>query len=600
MYYDFFGFREPPFSIAPDPRYLYLSERHKEALAHLMYGVQGQGGFVVITGEVGTGKTTVSRCFIENVPGHVDIALILNPRLSARELLAAFCDELGVAYADNATIKYLIDGINQQLLDAHARGRHQVLMIDEAQNLSAEVLEQLRLLTNLETAEKKLLQIVLLGQPELKGILDRPELRQLNQRVTARYHLESLEKDELPAYLHYRLGVAGVKMELFSPGTTRLLYRKSHGIPRLINLISDRALLGAYSEGVQHIEPRHIRAAAREVGGLATEPRSGPVSPVLRLVTAAAVLAALAIAAWAVLDQRQGGAGPGLASETETVTEGALADEAVAAGDDLDGDDGSPAGGGSEAEQEPVVSGTVERADAPATGADEPELASFRYQEHTMTTAEAYDGLFQLWGYDWDRSGYPFACDYADAAGLRCLHRQGSRRSMEDINRPAVLELRGPQGERGYVTLLKLRGDIATVATADGTFNVSFDELEDYWYGQFSVLWQLPPYMAWEGDPSELPSQNREGVWLSARMMQLVGLHASDNSEIDRVSRMIRNEQVRWYQKVKGLEQDGVVGAMTLIQMSNDLDAGVPRLVPGNGTLAAPVESSQAAREGAG
>ena len=163
MYYDFFGFREPPFSIAPDPRYLYLSERRKEALAHLMYGVQGQGGFIVITGEVGTGKTTISRCFIENVPEHVDIALILNPRLSARELLGSICDELGIGYPDNATIKKLIDRINQHLLEAHARGRHQVLIIDEAQNLSAEVLEQLRLLTNLETAEKKLLQIVLLG-----------------------------------------------------------------------------------------------------------------------------------------------------------------------------------------------------------------------------------------------------------------------------------------------------------------------------------------------------------------------------------------------------------------------------------------------------
>jgi len=171
---------------------------------------------------------------------------------------------------------------------------------------------------------------------------------------------------------------------------------------------------------------------------------------------------------------------------------------------------------------------------------------------------------------------------------------------MEAINRPAVLDLRGPGGERTYVTLLRLKGDVATIATREGTLDVSFSDLEDYWYGQFSVLWQLPPYMAWGGDPSELPRNNREGVWLSARMMQLVGMHASDREEVDRVSRMIRNEQVRWYQKVKGLKQDGVVGAMTLIQMSNDLDAGVPRLVPSDAAMVAPVETGQATRPRSG
>lgn len=590
MYYDFFGFREPPFSIAPDPRYLYLSERHKEALAHLMYGVQGQGGFIVITGEVGTGKTTVSRCFIENVPGHVDIALVLNPRLSARELLASICDELGIDYPDNATIKLLIDRINHHLLEAHARGRHQVLIIDEAQNLSAEVLEQLRLLTNLETAEKKLLQIVLLGQPELKTILERPELRQLNQRVTARYHLDALERDELPAYLHYRLGVAGVKVELFTPATIRVLYRKSQGVPRLINLISDRALLGAYSEGVQHIEPHHVRAAAREVGGLPHRRSPSGASPALRLVALAAVVAAIAVVAWSFIDRRN----------TAIMPSGALVEEQAGnepgdtVGDRADDDGAGENTGGTEGQElaagtddsEPLA-GTIDRQEEEASG-EEAELAGFSVRDHGLTTAEAYDGLFRLWGYDWDRSAYPFACDYAEAAGLRCLHRQGSRRSMEDINRPAVLELKAPDGKRSYVTLLQLDGDVATVGTAQGTIEVSFRDLEDHWFGQFSVLWQLPPYMAWEGDQDELPRRNREGVWLSARMMQLVGLHADASQEIERVSRMIRGEQVRWYQQVKGLEQDGVVGAMTLIQMSNDLDAGVPRLVPRGSTAIAP------------
>lgn len=599
MYYDFFGFREPPFSIAPDPRYLYLSERHKEALAHLMYGVQGQGGFIVITGEVGTGKTTVSRCFIENAPEHVDIALILNPRLSARELLASVCDELSIAYPDEATIKQLIDRINRHLLNAHARGRHQVLIIDEAQNLSAEVLEQLRLLTNLETAEKKLLQIVLLGQPELQDILERPELRQLNQRVTARYHLDALERDELPAYIHYRLGVAGVKVELFSPAAIRLLYRKSDGVPRLINLISDRALLGAYSESVHQIEASHVRAAAREVGA-SPGGRHGHTgaSPVLRAATLAAVLVAVAAAGWAFMDARDQAP---LADQPVPQASDGVEGSGV---DDSGTEESAPELAESTAEADtesapmepdaPTRAGTIDRsADPEQRDSGDNALASFNFQAHTLTTAQAYNSLFQLWGYDWDRAAYPFACDYADAAGLRCLHRQGSRRSMEDINRPAVLTVKGPGGEQAHVTLISLEGDVATIRTPEGELEVSFQALEDYWYGDFSVLWQVPPYMAWNGDPSELPRQSREGVWLSARMMQLVGLHAENSDEIERISRMIRDEQIRWYQRQKGLEQDGVVGAMTLIQMSNDLDAGVPRLVPGRNTVIAPAGPGQ-------
>ncbi|MEC7376039.1 MAG: AAA family ATPase, partial [Pseudomonadota bacterium] len=287
--------------MAPDPRYLYLSDRHKEALAHLMYGVQGQGGFIVITGEVGTGKTTVSRCFIENAPDNVDIALILNPRLSARELLSSVCDELEISHDVGASIKELVDLINQDLLRAHAAGRHKVLMIDEAQNLSADVLEQLRLLTNLETAEKKLLQIVLLGQPELQDMLALPELRQLNQRVTARYHLDAIARPELSAYLRYRLGVAGLRGDVFSSGAVHRLYRESQGIPRLINLISDRALLGAYAEGEHEVSASHIKRAAKEVRGNTAAGARRPGAKPDRsqvLVVAAAVLVAIIGTVW--------------------------------------------------------------------------------------------------------------------------------------------------------------------------------------------------------------------------------------------------------------------------------------------------------------
>lgn len=564
MYYDFFGFREAPFSIAPDPRYLYLSERHREALAHLMYGIQGQGGFVVITGEVGTGKTTVSRCFIENVPANVDVALILNPKLSARELLSGVCDELGIGHDPNASIKTLIDRINRHLLQAHAAGRHQVLMIDEAQNLSAEVLEQLRLLTNLETTEKKLLQIVLLGQPELQDILARPELRQLNQRVTARYHLDALEYQELPAYLHYRLGVAGVKSELFSARAVKKLFRASGGVPRLINLISDRALLGAYAEGCHQVEPRHIRAAFREVSG---DPKpdhgNAEASPALRYLTLAASLAAAVVLTLALLDR-------GLVNLDARASDGA--------------------GGAGGAAVDPIA-GAVEREDpaqdplgrvAPIvlreSGPEADAGPGFRLADHGVTSAQAYAGLFRLWDRSWQPSDNPIACNYAGSLGLRCLHRQGNRSSLERINRPAVLELRDERGGRHFVTLAGLDGNTAILQVAEGYSEVRFSELEKHWYGDFTVLWQLPPYLA-EEDSEELEPGQREGVWLSARLMQLVNMHARDAAENQRVSHLDRDAQVRWYQRVKGLEADGIAGTMTLIQLNNDLDAGVPRLV---------------------
>ncbi|MBD3647414.1 MAG: AAA family ATPase, partial [Pseudomonadales bacterium] len=203
MYDQYFGLKESPFSIAPNPRYLYMSERHREALAHLLYGIRTDGGFILLTGEVGTGKTTVCRCLLEQLPDNVDTAFVLNPKLTADELLATICDDLGIDYPDNVTIKGLVDRLNDFLLSSLEADRRTVLIIDEAQNLSADVLEQLRLLTNLETNQRKLLQIILLGQPELLELLSQPELRQLSQRITARFHLDALNREEVAEYIEH-------------------------------------------------------------------------------------------------------------------------------------------------------------------------------------------------------------------------------------------------------------------------------------------------------------------------------------------------------------------------------------------------------------
>lgn len=267
MYYRYFGLDLPPFSITPDPRFVYFSERHQEALAHLLYGIGrgGGGGFVQLTGEVGTGKTTLSRLLLEELPGDVHPALILNPALGPRELIAAVCDELGIAYPRRATRKQLVDLLNRYLLEVHARGGTVVLIIDEAQNLGPQALEQVRLLTNLETHTDKLLQIILIGQPELRELLWRPNLRQLAQRVTARYHLGPLAPEETAQYVGHRLQVAGAARNPFTRAGLRELHRESGGVPRLVNVIADRALLAAFTERRERVGAGLVRRSAREV-----------------------------------------------------------------------------------------------------------------------------------------------------------------------------------------------------------------------------------------------------------------------------------------------------------------------------------------------
>jgi general secretion pathway protein A len=269
MYLPFFGLAEKPFSITPDPRYLFLSGRHAEALAHLVYGIDEAGGFIQLTGEVGTGKTTIIRSLLARQHDKASIALILNPRMAAAEFMLTLCEELGICVPDSAenSVKELIDILNRYLLKAHAEGRRVVLVVDEAQTLAPELLEQVRLLTNLETETQKLLQIILIGQPELRDMLARNDLRQLAQRITGRYHLDPLSRDEAVAYIKHRLRVAGATTDLFSNGALRELFRVSGGVPRLLNIIADRALLGAYSEDRHLVNAALVRRAAGEVSG---------------------------------------------------------------------------------------------------------------------------------------------------------------------------------------------------------------------------------------------------------------------------------------------------------------------------------------------
>jgi type II secretory pathway predicted ATPase ExeA len=268
MYTGYFGLEEKPFSIAPNPDYLFMSDRHREALNHLTYGLGDTGGFVLLTGEVGTGKTTISRRLMENLPENTQAAFILNPTLSSQELLATLCDELKIRYRKTgATLKTLTDKIQEKLLKNHANDINTLLIIDEAQHLQPEVLEQLRLLTNLETNTKKLLQVILIGQPELQQLLQRRDLRQLAQRITARYHLLPLNKAEVSQYIKHRLSVAKCFRELFDKSAIAAIHKTSKGIPRLMNLLAERALMNAYNTNNAVVNKKMIQQAAFDALG---------------------------------------------------------------------------------------------------------------------------------------------------------------------------------------------------------------------------------------------------------------------------------------------------------------------------------------------
>ncbi|HEX6639423.1 MAG TPA: AAA family ATPase, partial [Steroidobacteraceae bacterium] len=399
MYASFFGLNEKPFSITPDPRYLFLSERHAEALAHLVYGINEAGGFIQLTGEVGTGKTTVVRSLLTQAPRHAEIALILNPRMTPAEFLLAICEELGLAVppASTASLKDLVDLLSRHLLKAHADGKRIVLVVDEAQNLSVEVLEQVRLLTNLETETQKLLQITLIGQPELRELLGRTELRQLAQRITGRYHLDPLSGDEAGAYVRHRLRVAGATREIFTNGGLREIQRLSGGVPRLINIISDRALLGAFTEDRHLVGGRVVRRAAGEVFGRNIQPRWLPWT-----LGAAATAVAVASVALFVPQWR----------------ESVRSTDAVAA---------TPAPQPAAPAPEPV---------APPPPA--PSLDELLAQYPGETDPDnAFNKLFALWGMRYV-AGSTDPCSQALQSGLECLTQRGSLAQLRLFNRPAV------------------------------------------------------------------------------------------------------------------------------------------------------------------
>jgi general secretion pathway protein A len=539
MYHRHFGLAEAPFSIAPDPRYLYLSQRHQEALAHLLYGVNGSGGFVLLTGEVGAGKTTVCRCLLEQIPETCDVAFIFNPRLTVEELLSTICTEFGIAVPDgNTSVKVFIDRINAYLLDAHARGRQSVLIIDEAQNLSPEVLEQMRLLTNLETNERKLLQIILLGQPELAEMLSRPELRQLAQRVVARYHLGPLDAGEIGPYVEHRLAVSGAERALFPGSLMPVLYRLTGGVPRLINLVCDRALLGTYAQGRDRVDRKTLMRAAKE-----TLPHPLLRSLGVRPRIAAAALAGLAaVAAFAAYHW----------AGTTPAREASVAAAPVSLPPAPKANEVVPASEKPEPAKETVL-----------------QSASWPRQEALAKSEPlAWSALFDAWGAEYDGRS---PCRQASALKLRCKMGRGGLDELRRANRPAVLRLRGDDGQLFHAALLQLDGQAATLSVGDETQKVSLAGLAQQWTGDYTLLWRPPPV------PGEAIAPRARGPavdWLAQQLAQVSGQPAAVHEEYDEA--LLR--QVKQFQLEQGLTPDGSVGPQTLIRLSALADSSAPSL----------------------
>ncbi len=541
MYLTFYGLAEKPFSITPDPRYLFLSGRHAEALAHLVYGIDEAGGFIQLTGEVGTGKTTVIRSLLARAPQNAELALILNPRMEEAEFMLTVCEELGIGVPDDAlgSVKELSDILNRYLLRAHAEGRRVVLVVDEAQNLSPELLEQVRMLTNLETESQKLLQIILIGQPELREVLSRYDLRQVAQRITGRYHLQPLSRSETLAYVKHRLRVAGATADLFTNAALRTLHQASNGVPRLINIIADRALLGGYTEDRHLVSSAMVRKAAAEVFDRRMTPTWVP------WVAAAVTLLVIAggVASWPVWGPRVTAKAPVAAAEP------------------------TPA---------PVAEATP--APPPPPPPAPRTLADVLGDGHAHTdTDSAYAQLFALWGGQYQAGGED-ACTQALRQGLECLVSKGSLEHLQRFDRPALLDLHTADGATHRVVLASLSNDGAELLLGTLREHVTPAELVAAWNGDFILLWRPPELdtrslsLGMRGSPVQA---------LRERLSQAQGRSSgarNDNFDAD------LEREVREFQARRGLDVDGIAGVQTQVALDAALRApGTPLLQSAGG-----------------
>ncbi len=544
MYKGFFGLKETPFSIAPNPHYLYLSDRHKEALAHLMFGLRETGGFVLLTGEVGTGKTTTSRCLLEQVPDDTQVAFILNPTLTEHELLATICDEFSINYDADATIKNLTDEIRDFLLLNHKSQKNALLIIDEAQHLRSEVLEQLRLLTNLETNTKKLLQVILIGQPELQELLRRKELRQLAQRITARYHLLPLTQPEVASYVIHRLKVAGCERGIFTDSAMKKLHKLSGGIPRIINLLCDRALMGAYGQSKALIDHKIVAGAAVEALGTTQPtkwneklPSNASLQPLVEYFGRTLKLTKFKLAfscAFAVLF-------------------------AITINLTIQSDDDA------------LISYPVEEK-APAKLvltshlSDDDELI-----KQARSLPNTFYDLLTIWQIDINEQ-LSEPCEQVVKWDLSCYWMKGSLPSVITLNYPTILQLFDRQGNPFYGILTTVEQGKYKIQLGIDSIMVDRAWLDLYWRGGAVVLWQKPDEYSGVINPQ---SELEYIQWLEDKLALVLDVMPRKVTEFD--AHLQRN--LHQFQNLVGLPLSPQADEETLITLHHKINRFGPRLI---------------------
>ncbi len=585
MYASFFGLKQEPFSIAPDPRYLFMSERHREALAHLLYGLRGGGGFVLLTGEIGAGKTTVCRCFLEQIPKRCNVAYIFNPKLTVQELLSTVCQEFRIPCerpgAAPPSLKDHVDALNGFLLRTHAVGQNNVLIIDEAQNLSPDVLEQLRLLTNLETSERKLLQIVLIGQPELRGMLARPELEQLAQRVIARYHLQALSPAETEQYIRHRMGVGGLTAALpFDARALRRIHKLTGGVPRRINLLCDRALLGAYAGGKSTVDQHIVDHAAEEVFDRSPPPTRAlpPGSPAPRKGRSAAWGLGLGVAAGAAffgvvalaLDSglrkpapaapkaaQASAAGMGARPASGSLPPPAVGPQAAASTAAYFSGPQGPAAPAAAGSGPAAAATTVASAGTSASTAPAPAM------EPIASETSAWRELAGTWNLSF-AEGEP--CAQAQRQHLQCFRSNtSSLAQIRQLDRPGILTLHGVAGDKpGYAVLVGLSDSAAVLRMGGASRSVPLSSLAAWWRGDYATFWRAPA-----GYPGKA-TRNGDQTWLASAFARLPGGGSGAERKLP--------ARVAAFQLTQGLKPDGLAGPITLMQLNRATGVDEPRL----------------------
>jgi general secretion pathway protein A len=614
MYEEFYGFRDNPFRLTPDPDYLFLSVNHQEALGHLLFGVREGSGVVVITGEIGAGKTTLLRTLVRNLDDNTIVAYIFNPALSAVELLQTLNADLELP-SSSTSKKELIDDLNRFLLEQQAAGRRVVVIVDEAQDLEPSVLEQLRLLSNLETERDKLLQIMLVGQPELRDILARPDLAQLDQRVTLKWHLGPLDEEETTAYIRHRIRVAadGREPVQLSKSAHAAVYRISHGIPRIINVLCHRALLIGYTREERHIDRATIMQAAQELG------RDGdvnartflhsPLSPLLTgvlifLSTAILVfastqgwlptktrpsspdsLAALAPQSTSPAESKEKSINPPPHAEQTVgppMPPPSVTEKADTQGQSQAPDLAPPTSTQGTLPSEPLPTLSVAAiSQKPNQEVSEREVFLQPLQQMTIvdSAVRATNGLLQIWGVpalqntEWQRGALDLSA-LARTRHLEYLPVNGAITLLSLLDLPAILELTTPdRHELRFALLLGITGDRCRILL-DGEQEVPLKILNDYWLGKAHLFWKDFENV---GAPLAVGSVGQQVRRLYRLLSQAPGINArlSPEARLDTFSRQTE-EIVARFQKSRRLAPDGVVGPQTMITLYNTV-AGYTR-----------------------